>query len=221
MDSLDPWVDRVDDTRYVSCRSVGFHDEIELSGDRLIFRYRVESDISVLHFSEDLFIVSLEVESSLRKSERGRDARVEFAECDDSRISLHVCTRDARMEECMASTSMHWRDESYSTFEVGLECLPELFERASDEDSGDLLILVVWLYRDVFEESVTETFCTIFRVHFPDFEESEMTRILQIFTCCHEKSRRERSSHVGVFFIERILYTDSIVHVCESDLAIE
>lgn len=99
---------------------------------------------------------------------------MELAECEDSHVSLHVCTRDTRMEECMSRTSMHWRDESYSTFEVGLEGLSELFERASDEDSGDFLILIIWLYRDTFEESVTETFCTIFRVNFPDFEKSEM-----------------------------------------------
>lgn len=99
---------------------------------------------------------------------------MELAECEDSRVSLHVCARDARMEECMSRACMYWRDESYSTFEVGLEGLSELFERASDEDSGDLLVLVVWFYTDTFEESVTETFCTIFRVDLPDFEESEM-----------------------------------------------
>ena len=78
------------------------------------------------------------------------------------------------MEEYMSRACMYWRDESYSTFEVGLERLSELFERSSDEDSGDLLVLVVWFYTDTFEESITETFCTIFRVDLPDFEKSEM-----------------------------------------------
>ena len=144
----------------------------------MVFRYRVEPCIPILHFSEDLLIVSLEVEDSLGKSERGRDARVEFAECEDSRVSLHVGTRDARMEECMSRPRMYWRDESYGAFEVDLEGLSELFERASDEDSGDLLILVIGFYLDTFEESVTEAFCTIFRVDLPDFEESKMIRIL-------------------------------------------
>lgn len=103
---------------------------------------------------------------------------MKLAECEDSGVSLHVCTRDARMEECMSRTSMHWRDKSYSTFQIGLECLSELFERSPDEDSGDLLILIIGFYLDTFEESVTETFCTIFRVDFSDFEKSEMIRIL-------------------------------------------